>query len=197
MGFLKKLRKRDDRFARIGKAKAAKRDAREARKWMFAEEAAKQELWELEGQCLHDTQVIFIKALHDTFGFGTKRLINVAEYVCEIGELIKHNPDDIASEEILRENLKQETGYVVDVHEVNGGPEFQIQKHAIDEISTLYLWTLHAKYGFGKARLKKMYDACAAIGSDISHGRLTMEEIAEELLDDVDLKVRMKRRKTA
>ena len=196
MGFLKKLRKRDDRYARIGKAKAAKRDARMARTLMLAQEAAKREAWELEGECLHDTQVIFLKALHDTFGFTAEKMLAVAKKVCEIGEEIKKHRD-IASVQQLRDELRRETRFDLKVQDIEGGPELQIQKNAIDEISALYLFVLHAYHGFGKVRLQRMYDACAAIGSDVSHGRRTIEGMMGELFEEADLKVRMRRKKTA
>lgn len=196
MGFLKKLRKRDTRFARIGKMKAAKRDAKDAQRMMLAQEAAKQYAWELEGQCLHDTQVIFLKALHDTFGFGAKRLKDVVDYVVNVGDCIKKYRDDL-SIQAFRDQLEKETGHSVDVHPVKGGPEIQIQKNAIDEISVLYLWVLHDKYGFGKGRLKKMYAACAAIGSDLHHGKLSIDGMMEDLFRESDVKIRMRRKKTA
>lgn len=197
MGFLKKLRKRDDRFVRIAKSKAAKRDARAAHNMMLEGEAARRYAWELEGKSLHDTQVIFIKAMHDTFGFGTKRLIDVANEVCELGDSVKKFRNSGLTIETIRDQLEHETGYPIDIHDIKGGPEIQIQKNAVDEISVLYLWTLHSKYGFGKGRLKKMYDACASIGSDLKHGRLTLEGIMSEIFHETDLKVRVLRSKTA
>lgn len=197
MGFLKKLRKRDDRFVRIARNKAAKRDARAAHNMMLEGEAARRYAWELEGKSLHDTQVIFIKALHDTFGFGTKRLIDVVHHVSELGDTVKKFSRSGVSVQALRDQLEAETGYDIDIHEIKGGPEIQIQKIAVDEISVLYLWTLHAKYGFGKGRLQKMYAACAGIGDDLKHGRLTMDGLMEELFGETELTFRMRRRKTA
>lgn len=191
MGFLKKLRKRDDRFVRIARNRAAKRDAKIEYSLFLEQEAAKQYVRELEGQCLHDTQVIFIKAMHDTFGFGAKRLIDIATEVCELGDSVNKFRHSGLTIETIRNQLEQETGYPIDIHDIKGGPEIRIQKNAVDEISVLYLWTLHSKYGFGKGRLQKMYAACASIGSDLKHGRLTLEGIMDELFHDVDLKVRM------
>lgn len=48
-------------------------------------------------------------------------------------------------------------------------------------MSILYLLELHDKYGFGKARLEKMYHACAKVGSEISHGKMTIKELAQKL----------------
>ena len=180
MGFLKKLRKRDDRYARVAKGKAAKKDARNMYKHMMAQEAAERELVHLEQRCLLETQVIFFRVLHEDFGFGAKRLFDLAYHVNVIGECMKDKKLGIHLQD-LRDQLEAETGYKLDAHEVKGGPEIQVQKQAVDAVSILYLLELHDKYGFGKARLEKMYHACAKVGSEISHGKMTIKELAQKL----------------
>lgn len=177
---MKKLRKRDDRYARVAKGKAAKKDARNMYKYMMAQEAAERELVHLEQRCLLETQVIFFRVLHEDFGFGAKRLFDLAYHVNVIGECMKDKKLGIHLQD-LRDQLEAETGYKLDVHEVKGGPEIQVQKQAVDAVSILYLLELHDKYGFGKARLGKMYHACAKVGSEISHGKMTVRELAQKL----------------
>ena len=182
MGFLKKLRKRDDRYARVAKGKAAKKDARNMYKYMMAQEAAERELVNLEQRCLLETQIIFFRVLHEDFGFGAKRLFDLAHHVNVVGACMKDKKLGIHLQD-LRDQLEAETGYKLDAHEVKGGPEIQVQKQAVDAVSILYLLELHDKYGFGKARLEKMYHACAKVGSDISHGKMTIKELAQKLED--------------
>ena len=182
MGFLKKLRKRDDRYARVAKGKAAKKDARNMYKYMMAQEAAERELVHLEQRCLLETQVIFFRVLHEDFGFGAKRLFDLAYHVNVVGACLKDKKLGVRLQD-LRDQLEAETGYKLDIHEVKGGPEIQVQKHAVDAVSILYLLELHDKYGFGKARLEKMYHACAKVGSEISHGKMTIKELAQKLED--------------
>lgn len=180
MGFLKKLRKRDDRYARAAKSKAAKKDAREVYRYQMAQEAAERELVNLEQRCLLETQIIFFHVLHEDFGFGAKRLFDLAYHVNVIGECMKDKKLGVRLKD-LRDQLEAETGYRLDVHEVKGGPEIQVQKQAVDAVSILYLLELHDKYGFGKARLEKMYHACAKVGSEISYGKMTIRELAQKL----------------
>lgn len=180
MGFLKKLRKRDDRYARVAKGKAAKKDARNMYKYMMAQEAAERELVHLEQRCLLETQVIFFRVLHEDFGFGAKRLFDLAYHVNVVGACLKDKKLGVRLQD-LRDQLEAETGYKLDIHEVKGGPEIQVQKHAVDAVSILYLLELHDKYGFGKARLEKMYHACAKVGSEISRGKMTIKELAQKL----------------
>lgn len=180
MGLARKLRKRADRFARVGKAKAAKRDARNAYRYQMVQEAAERELVHLEQRCLLETQIIFFRVLHEEFGFGAKRLFDLAYHVNVIGECMKDKKLGVRLKD-LRDQLEAETGYRLDVHEIKGGPEIQVQKQAVDAVSVLYLLELHDKYGFGKARLEKMYHACAKVGSDISHGKMTIKELAQKL----------------
>ena len=136
MGFLKKLRKRDDRYARVAKSKAAKRDAREAYRYQMAQEAAERELVNLEQRCLLETQVIFFRVLHEDFGFGAKRLFDLAYHVNVIGECMKDKKLGVRLKD-LRDQLEAETGYRLDAHEVKGGPEIQVQKQAVDAVSIL------------------------------------------------------------
>ena len=89
MGFLKKLRKRDDRYARVAKSKAAKKDAREVYRYQMAQEAAERELVNLEQRCLLETQIIFFHVLHEDFGFGAKRLFDLAYHVNVVGACLK------------------------------------------------------------------------------------------------------------
>lgn len=180
MGFLKKLRKRDDRYARVAKGKAAKKVARNMYKYMMAQEAAERELVNLEQRRLLETQIIFFHVLHEDFGFGAKRLFDLAHHVNVIGACMKDKKLGVRLQD-LRDQLEAETGYKLDVHEVKGGPEIQVQKQAVDAVSILYLLELHDKYGFGKARLEKMYHACAKVGSEISHGKMTIKELAQKL----------------
>ena len=180
MGFLKKLRKRDDRDARVAKSKAAKKDAKTMLRYQMAHEAAERELVAIEQRCLLETQVIFFRVLHEEFGFGAKRLYDLAYHVNVIGECLKDKKLGVRIKD-LRDQLEAETGYKLDVHEVKGGPEIQVQKTAVDCVSILYLLELHDKYGFGKARLEKMYHACAKVGSEISHGKMTIKELAQKL----------------
>lgn len=125
MGFLKKLRKRDDRYARVAKGKAAKRDARKAYRYQMAQEAAERELVNLEQRCLLETQVIFFRVLHEDFGFGAKRLFDLAYHVNVIGACLKDKKLGVRLQD-LRDQLEAETGYKLDVHEVKGGPEIQV-----------------------------------------------------------------------
>lgn len=182
MGFLKKLKKRDDRFVRLAKNKAAKRDAREARRLVLAHEAAERELSAIEDECLYNTQVIFLTALHEVFGFGARRLLAVSEQICWIASCIKDKKCHLTID-AMRDQMKEETGYFLDMHDIPGGPEIQVQKRAVDQVSVVMLWVLKDKFGFGKKRLERMYHASADIGSELHHGKRTIKGMMNRLAE--------------
>ena len=74
MGFLRKLKKRDDRFARVGKSKAAKRDAKAEERFYLENRNYAEQVYAKTQRSRFLTQVAFLCAARDVFHFGQKRL---------------------------------------------------------------------------------------------------------------------------
>jgi len=178
MGFLKKLKKRGDRAARLAKAKDAKRERRVAREKVLTAKHRENEINDVEKGAWKDMQVVLYTALHEQNGFGGKRLSSLFAWVQNLAECVR---DDYVTEEGLLAQLMVETRYGIEVTPFDPTDDRNIKRRAIDRIVLYFLWILHDKFGFGKQRLKALHKACAAIGRDLQEGKRTIAGMVKRL----------------
>ena len=182
MGFLRKLKKRDDRFARVGKSKAAKRDAKVENKHYFAARNEAERIYMTRERSRFLAQLSYIVAIRDTFGFGIKRLSNVVNKA--VGTANCCIVDKMFTLKEIRDQLELETGYDVPLDDyIEGDFAFQETKHTVDEVTVFYLWALNDLYKMRKRRLAHAYAACEQVSKAFSHDASQVYKMTKEIWD--------------
>ena len=122
MGFLKKLKKRGDHAARLAKRKEERRtEAAEERQYFRARNEAER-LYLVRERSRFLTQVAYVAAIRETFGFGAQRLLAVMQKAVLVGDCCLR--DKMFTLKELRDQLELETGYDVPLDDVVKGEAF-------------------------------------------------------------------------
>ena len=187
MGFLRKLKKRDDRFARVGKSKAAKRDAKAEERFYLENRNYAEQVYAKTQRSRFLTQVAFLCAARDVFHFGQKRLFALLQKAVRVGECCVQ--DNMFSVADLRDQLAEETGYYVAMNRVNGDFAFQETKRVVDEVTVIYLWALNDIYGMKAKRLARAYDGAEAVSKAMAHDSMQVCAKVKEI-EDAGLRMR-------
>lgn len=182
MGFLKKLKKRDDRYARIGKMKAAKKDAKVFDRAYF-EKRHEEELRFLNAERSRFlVQMAYLTAIKETFGFGKERLNRVTVKAVNTADCCVNCKMFTLKE--IRDQLELETGYDVPLDDhVKGNAFMQETKHIVDEITVFYLWALNDLFGMKAKRLARTYAETERVSKMFMHDSSMVYEKTKEIED--------------
>ena len=183
MGFLKKLKKRGDHAARLAKRKEERRtEAAEERQYFRARNEAER-LYLVRERSRFLTQVAYVAAIRETFGFGAQRLLAVMQKAVLVGDCCLR--DKMFTLKELRDQLELETGYDVPLDDVVKGEAFGLQqaKAAVDEVTIFYLWALNDLYKMRKRRLARAYAACEQVSKAFADDHTAICRKVQEIED--------------
>ena len=167
MGFLRKLKKRDDRFARVGKSKAAKRDAKAEERFYLENRNYAEQVYAKTQRSRFLTQIAFLCAAREAFHFGQKRLFALLQKAVSYGECCVQ--DHMFTVKEMRDQLESETGYRVNLDGIKGDFAFQETKRVVDEVTVFYLFALASLYDMGKKRLARVYEGATDVSGLFAH----------------------------
>lgn len=187
MGFLKKLKKRDDRFARIGKMKAAKKDAKAERQFYLEKRNYAEQVYQKTQRSRFMTQLAFLVAIREAFKFGHKRMYETLKKAVLYGECCVQ--DKMFTVKEARDQLELETGYRVNLDDIKGDFAFQETKRVVDEVTVLYLFALASLYDMGKKRLSRVYEGATDVSGLFAHDSSKVCEKVKEI-EDVGIRMR-------
>lgn len=131
--------------------------------------------------------LIFFECLHRMYHFGAKKFSRMIDRMRLTTECIDDKAMPDVTVEALQKVIKAETDLDLSTSKKHmeeikaGGRDYEIQADVIDELSTKFLLCLRDEYGFAHDRLKRVYDGCGKIGSQLSKGDETIEELEKSL----------------
>lgn len=178
MGLARKLRKRADRFARVGKAKAEKRERKATEKMVFTAKKRERDIWDMEQQTWNDTQVVIYTALHQENGFGGKRLTRLFQRVRNLAYCVR---DDDVTEQQLVDMLKEDTHYDATLPDMNPHDDHSVKLRSVYRMLLYFFWALHGEFGFGKKQFLALRKACAKIGQELTAGTRSLGDMVHDL----------------
>lgn len=178
MGLARKLRKRADRFARVGKAKAAKRERKVEEKIAFTARHRENEVNVLEKQTWRDMQVVICTALREKRHFGGLRMTRLFHRVWILAACVR---DDDVEEAQLAAWLKEETKYDATPAEMDVGDDRSVRLRSFQRIFLYFAYVLHNEFDFGGRMIASVRHACAEIGRELADGQRTMDGMVDAL----------------
>lgn len=172
MGLARKLRKRADRFARVGKAKAAKREQKAEAKIAFTARHREKEVAAIELSTWNDMQVMIYTALREQRHFGGRRLTRLFQRVNILAACVR---DDDVTEEQIAAWVKEDAHFDATPCEMDVSDDRSVRLRALQRIFLLFAYALANQFGFGPRMLASVWHTCGSIGQDLKEGRRTIE----------------------
>ena len=179
MGLARKLRKRADRFARVGKAKAAKRERKVEEKIALTARHREKEVNAIEEETWNHMQVMIYTVLREQRHFGGRRLTRLFQRVRVLSFCVR---DDDVTEEQIAAWVKEDAHFDARPGKMDVGDDRAVRLHAIQRIFLLFAYVLANQFGFGPRMLASVWHACGVIGGELKDGKRTIDGMVEQLV---------------
>ena len=179
MGLARKLRKRADRFARVGKAKAAKRERKVEEKIALTARHREKEVNAIEEETWNHMQVMIYTVLREQRHFGGRRLTRLFQRVRVLSFCVR---DDDVTEEQIAAWVKEDAHFDARPGKMDVRDDHSVRLHAVQRIFLLFAYALANEFGFGPRMLASVWHACGGLGRELKEGKRTIDGMVEQLV---------------
>lgn len=126
--------------------------------------------------------IMYLTVIRQVCGFGEKRLKQIVDKAVFTASCFK---DGLVSTRDIIEALCEETGFqMVEMY----NPKKNYISHVdseidiwTDKITAIIMLALHDVFNFGKKRLIRVHQACAALGKEMVEGKVHIKDLTDEL----------------